>query len=119
MIERIAVIGAGQMGNGIAHVCALAGLDVRLIDVAPDRLEAAATAMRKNMDRQMRRGLIDEVQLEESPVAVSTHNSMDANVSTRNSMVGEDEDTEQFPECPKPSTSPMNHVANSARPDLR
>ena len=70
MIERIAVIGAGQMGNGIAHVCALAGLDVRLIDVAPDRLEAAATAMRKNMDRQMRRGLIDEVQLEEALIRV-------------------------------------------------
>lgn len=64
MIERIGVIGAGQMGNGIAHVCALAGLDVRLIDIAEDRLDAAATAMRKNMDRQMRRGLIDEVQLE-------------------------------------------------------
>ena len=70
MIERIGVIGAGQMGNGIAHVCALAGLDVRLIDVAPDRLEAAAAAMRKNMDRQMRRGLIDEVQLEEALVRV-------------------------------------------------
>ena len=70
MIDRIGVIGAGQMGNGIAHVCALAGLDVRLIDVAPNRLDAAAAAMRKNMDRQMRRGLIDEVQLEEALVRV-------------------------------------------------
>jgi 3-hydroxybutyryl-CoA dehydrogenase len=78
MIERIAVIGAGQMGNGIAHVCALAGLDVRLIDVAPDRLEAAAAAMRKNMDRQMRRGLIDEVQLEEALIRV--HPSTDLTV---------------------------------------
>jgi 3-hydroxybutyryl-CoA dehydrogenase len=48
----------------------MAGLNVRLIDVAPDRLEAAAAAMRKNMDRQMRRGLIDEVQLEEALVRV-------------------------------------------------
>ncbi len=70
MIDRIGVIGAGQMGNGIAHVCALAGLEVRLIDIAPDRLDAAAAAMRKNMDRQMRRGLIDEVQLEEALVRV-------------------------------------------------
>ena len=70
MIERIGVIGAGQMGNGIAHVCAMAGLDVRLIDLAQDQLDAAAIAMRKNMDRQMRRGLIDEVQLEEALVRI-------------------------------------------------
>ena len=41
MIERIGVIGAGQMGNGIAHVCALAGLQVRLIDLDQDRMDAA------------------------------------------------------------------------------
>jgi 3-hydroxybutyryl-CoA dehydrogenase len=70
MIKRIGVIGAGQMGNGIAHVCAMAGLDVRLIDLAQDQLDAAAIAMRKNMDRQMRRGLIDEVQLEEALVRI-------------------------------------------------
>jgi 3-hydroxybutyryl-CoA dehydrogenase len=78
MIERIGVIGAGQMGNGIAHVCALAGLNVRLIDIAEDRLDGAAKAMRKNMDRQMRRGLIDEVQLEEALLRVqpSTDNGV-------------------------------------------
>lgn len=60
MIERIGIIGAGQMGNGIAHVCALAGLSVRLLDIEEDRLSAAMIAMNKNMDRQMRRGLFDE-----------------------------------------------------------
>ena len=69
-LKTIGVIGAGQMGNGIAHVCAMAGLDVRLIDLAQDQLDAAAIAMRKNMDRQMRRGLIDEVQLEEALVRI-------------------------------------------------
>ena len=40
VIRTIGVIGAGQMGNGIAHVCALAGFDVVLNDVSPERLEA-------------------------------------------------------------------------------
>ena len=40
-IERIGVIGAGQMGNGIAHVCALAGYSVMLNDVSGDRIKAA------------------------------------------------------------------------------
>jgi len=62
MIERIGVVGAGQMGNGIAHVCALAGLKVRLLDVDEGRLEAAMEAMDRNMDRQVRRGLFDEIE---------------------------------------------------------
>ena len=37
-MRRIGVIGAGQMGNGIAHVCAVAGLDVRMVDVSEDAL---------------------------------------------------------------------------------
>ncbi|MFZ9080497.1 MAG: 3-hydroxyacyl-CoA dehydrogenase NAD-binding domain-containing protein, partial [Alphaproteobacteria bacterium] len=57
MIKRIGVIGAGQMGTGIAHVCALSGLDVRLMDISEDRLDAAMQAMDQNMERQVRRGL--------------------------------------------------------------
>jgi len=72
MIERIGVIGAGQMGNGIAHVCALAGLNVRLIDVSDDRLEEAKLAMDRNMDRQVRRGLFDEVAKAEALHRVSS-----------------------------------------------
>ena len=40
-IQSVGVIGAGQMGNGIAHVCALAGLDVTLSDVSKDQLDKA------------------------------------------------------------------------------
>jgi 3-hydroxybutyryl-CoA dehydrogenase len=58
-IGSIGVIGAGQMGNGIAHVCALAGLDVVLADVKPDALAAAMAVMGRNMDRQVNRGTID------------------------------------------------------------
>ena len=72
MIERIGVIGAGQMGNGIAHVCALAGLNVRLLDVSMDRLDAAMVAMDQNMDRQVRRSLFDEISKAEALARIST-----------------------------------------------
>jgi 3-hydroxybutyryl-CoA dehydrogenase len=57
-IRTIGVIGAGQMGNGIAHVCALAGFDVILNDVAADRLEAGIKTIQRNMDRQVHRQMI-------------------------------------------------------------
>ena len=61
MVRKIGVVGAGQMGNGSAHVCAVAGYDVVLADVSDDRLTAALATMGLNMDRQVRRGLIDEI----------------------------------------------------------
>ena len=57
-IARLGVVGAGQMGNGIAHVAALAGLSVRLADVKPEALEKALGVMSGNMDRQIKRSLI-------------------------------------------------------------
>jgi 3-hydroxybutyryl-CoA dehydrogenase len=57
-IARIGIVGAGQMGNGIAHVAALAGLDVVLMDVKPEALDKAMVAMAKNMDRQVAKGAI-------------------------------------------------------------
>ena len=54
-IERVGVIGAGQMGNGIAHVFALAGFEVLLHDVSGAALEAAPGIIRGNMDRQVAR----------------------------------------------------------------
>jgi 3-hydroxybutyryl-CoA dehydrogenase len=60
MIQQIGVIGAGQMGNGIAHVCALAGYDVKLLDVNPDQLKKALGVIDKNLTRQASRGKISE-----------------------------------------------------------
>src|SRR5580658_260649 len=57
-IARVGVVGAGQMGNGIAHVCALAGLPVVLLDVKPELLARAMASMGRNMDRQVGRNLI-------------------------------------------------------------
>jgi 3-hydroxybutyryl-CoA dehydrogenase len=59
-IRRVGVIGAGQMGNGIAHVFALAGFDVALHDVSEDALARAPEIIRGNLDRQVHRGKITE-----------------------------------------------------------
>jgi len=58
MIKRIGVIGAGQMGSGIAHVCALKGFDIRLADVDQAHLDKGLDAIGRNMDRQIGRGMI-------------------------------------------------------------
>ncbi|GHF04416.1 3-hydroxyacyl-CoA dehydrogenase [Aliiroseovarius zhejiangensis] len=57
-IETIGIVGAGQMGNGIAHVMALAGYDVRLNDISQDSLDAAMARIAKNMERQVAREAI-------------------------------------------------------------
>jgi 3-hydroxybutyryl-CoA dehydrogenase len=60
VLARVGVIGAGQMGNGIAHVCALAGLPVTMLDVKSDALNRAMGTITRNMDRQVNRKLISE-----------------------------------------------------------
>ncbi|MCY4229960.1 MAG: 3-hydroxybutyryl-CoA dehydrogenase [Alphaproteobacteria bacterium] len=59
-IRKVGIIGAGQMGSGIAHVAALSGFDVCLVDVADAALERSLSVIGGNMDRQLRRGLFDE-----------------------------------------------------------
>jgi 3-hydroxybutyryl-CoA dehydrogenase len=59
-IKTVGVIGAGQMGSGIAHVCALAGYDVVLHDISKDRIDAGLVLIEKNLARQVGRGIIDE-----------------------------------------------------------
>jgi len=59
-IQTVGVIGAGQMGNGIAHVLSQSGYSVLLNDVNQDALERGVERVRKNMDRQLRSGKISE-----------------------------------------------------------
>src|SRR5690606_16275963 len=54
-VSSVGVIGAGQMGNGIAHVMALAGYDVLLNDISAEALEKAIAQIQKNLDRQVSR----------------------------------------------------------------
>ena len=59
MTDRIAVVGAGQMGNGIAHVFAQSGFDVMMIDVSADALAKGRGTIEKNLDRQVKKGTLD------------------------------------------------------------
>ena len=59
-IKTIGIVGAGQMGNGIAHVMALASYDVVLNDLTQDGLDAALARISKNMDRQVKGGKISQ-----------------------------------------------------------
>src|SRR5215472_2784827 len=59
-IRKIGVIGAGQMGSGIAHVSALAGFEVKLNDLSPDRVKAGIATINGNMARQVSRKRITE-----------------------------------------------------------
>lgn len=59
-IQKIGVIGAGQMGNGIAHVCAASGFDVILLDVSEEALKKGIATIEKNLARQLSKGKITE-----------------------------------------------------------
>ena len=63
-IKTVGIIGAGQMGSGIAHVVALAGYNVLLHDVSADRIAQGLALIEKNMTRQVSRGLIEHTAME-------------------------------------------------------
>ena len=59
-IATVGIIGAGQMGNGIAHVCSLAGINVRLNDISEDRITSGLATINGSMARQITKGTITE-----------------------------------------------------------
>ncbi len=61
-MERVAVVGAGTMGHGIAHVCALAGLDVSLLDLDQEAADRGRAAVARNLERQRAKELISSDQ---------------------------------------------------------
>ncbi|MBA4013395.1 MAG: 3-hydroxybutyryl-CoA dehydrogenase [Phenylobacterium sp.] len=65
-IKSVGIIGAGQMGAGIAHVCALAGYDVLLHDVSEDRIIAGRSLIEKNLSRQVVKGAIAQDAMDEA-----------------------------------------------------
>jgi 3-hydroxybutyryl-CoA dehydrogenase len=65
-IKRVSVIGAGQMGSGIAHVCALAGYEVLLNDLVRAKIDDALTVIDRNMSRQVARGIVGEIDKREA-----------------------------------------------------
>jgi 3-hydroxybutyryl-CoA dehydrogenase len=81
MTDRIAIVGAGQMGNGIAHVFAAAGFPVTLIDVAPDVLARARATIGANLDRQVKKGTIDASAKDATLARITDATSLDAAAS--------------------------------------
>jgi len=73
-LQTIGVIGAGQMGNGIAHVCALAGYDVVMTDISEDALKHGVESIEKNMARQVSREqyTLDEMKAALKRITTST-----------------------------------------------
>lgn len=71
-IERIAVIGAGTMGHGIAQVCATCGYKVTLIDVVPEQLEQAMASIRKSVDKLHSKGRLTDKQREAALSNITT-----------------------------------------------
>ena len=76
-LEKIGIIGAGQMGTGIAHVMALAGYDVVLDDLNKDALGKAVERIEKNMQRQAAKGMISEGAIKPALALIRTTQTLD------------------------------------------
>ncbi len=86
-MKNISVIGAGQMGNGIAHVFAQGGYHVTLIDVAQDRLDKALATIAKNLDRQVAKGGLSEEQKKTALANIATSTDLAAGVKAADLVV--------------------------------
>ena len=80
MVDTVGIIGAGQMGSGIAHISAVAGMDVVLSDVSLDRCEAGLNVIKKNMERQVGKGRMtaDEMNAAIGRITLADHNKAHA-----------------------------------------
>ena len=72
MIEKIGVIGAGQMGGGIAQICALSGFDVRILDIGEPELKKGLAAIEASLDRQIKGGGIADADKKSALARVQT-----------------------------------------------
>ncbi len=81
-MQFVSVIGAGTMGNGIAHVFAQSGFKVTLVDVSAAQLEKAIGTITKNLDRQLQKGTIDETIKLATLNNINTATTLEAGVAT-------------------------------------
>lgn len=77
-VQRAAVVGAGQMGNGIAHVFAASGHEVTMIDVSADALARGRDTIAKNLERQVKKGALEASAAEGALARIHTATSIDA-----------------------------------------
>jgi 3-hydroxybutyryl-CoA dehydrogenase len=86
-IKNVSVIGAGTMGNGIAHVFAQTGFNVTLVDVNAAQLEKALATISKNLDRQVAKGVLTEEQKSSTLNNITTNTSIADGVAQANLVV--------------------------------
>ena len=76
-IDKVAIVGAGTMGNGIAHVFALGGFDVSLTDVSDEALERGLNSIRKNLDRQVGKDVITREQADQALARITVSSDLE------------------------------------------
>jgi len=110
-INRIAVIGAGTMGNGIAHVFALAGHDVILLDVDQSRLDAGLATIEKNLGRQVKKEQITEQERVETLARIACATDLTTEVADVDLVV------EAATENPKIKAEIFRELDKAAKPE--
>ncbi len=86
-MKNVSVIGAGTMGNGIAHVFAQTGFNVTLIDISQLQLDKALQTIAKNLDRQVAKGTLTEEQKQQTLSKINTNTSIDDGVKNADLVV--------------------------------
>ncbi len=96
-IRTVGVVGAGQMGAGIAHVCALGGREVRLFDVAAERLTTAVAEIKSNLARQVGKGVVSQADADAAAARIKPVQALEevAAVDLVIAAATEDEDTKK------------------------
>ncbi|MEX2471699.1 MAG: 3-hydroxybutyryl-CoA dehydrogenase [Gemmatimonadota bacterium] len=110
-IDRIAVVGGGTMGNGIAHVAAQHGKQVRLIDVQAEVLERALETISKNLERQVKKGVLEAAEKDATLGRIETETDLAVGARDVDLVV------EAVPEKPELKYSIFQTLDESAGPD--
>ena len=110
-IDRMTVVGGGTMGNGIAHLAAQYGKSVRLVDVSTEVLDEAIETISRNLDRQVKKEIIDEAAKEATLARIETSGDLSAGAE------GVDLVIEAVPERPELKYSIFETLDAAAGPD--
>ncbi|MEX0837028.1 MAG: 3-hydroxyacyl-CoA dehydrogenase NAD-binding domain-containing protein, partial [Gemmatimonadota bacterium] len=110
-MDRIAVVGGGTMGNGIAHVAAQHGKQVRLIDVQAEVLERALETISKNLERQVKKGVLEAAEKDATLGRIETETDLAVGARDVDLVV------EAVPEKPELKYSIFQTLDESAGPD--
>lgn len=86
-MQNVSVIGAGTMGNGIAHVFAQKGYKVSLVDISPEGLKKGLATIEKNLERQVKKEIIDEAGKQQTLANISTHTDLKTGVANADLVV--------------------------------